>query len=47
MVKAIIEVKSKIYSSGNNSLRDVVNNLERLEDFEILQDGIRENSVFS
>ena len=47
MVKAIIEVKSKIYSSGNNNLRDVVNNLERLEDFEILQDRIRENSVFS
>ena len=47
MVKAIIEVKSKIYPSGNDSLRDVVNNLERLENFEILQDEIRENSVFS
>lgn len=47
MVKAIIEVKSKIYSSWNNSLRNVVNNLERLEDFEILKEGIRENSVFS
>lgn len=43
MVKAIIEVKSKIYPSGNDSLRDVVNNLERLENFEILKERIREN----
>ena len=47
MVKAIIEVKSKIYPSGNDSLRDVVNNLERLENFEILKERIRENWVFS
>ena len=47
MVKAIIEVKSKIYPSGNDSLRDVVNNLGRLENFEILKERIRENWVFS
>ena len=47
MVKAIIEVKSKIYSSWDNSLRNIVNNLERLEDFKILQRKIRRNSLFS
>lgn len=47
MVKAIIEVKSKICASWNNGLRNVVNNLKRLEDFGILKEGIRENSVFS
>ena len=47
MVKAIIEVKSKINSSWNNDLRNVVNNLKRLEDFKILQRKIRKNSVFS
>ncbi len=47
MVKAIIEVKSKINFSWNNWLKNIVNNLKRLEDFEILKEGIRENSVFS
>ena len=47
MVKAIIEVKSNVTKSWKNSLRNVVNNFKRLEDFEILQDKIRENSVFS
>ena len=47
MVKAIIEVKSKINSSGNNNLRDIVKNFDRLENFEILKERIRENWVFS
>lgn len=47
MVKAIIEVKSRIYSSGNNNLEDIVNKFDRLEHFEILKEGIRENWVFS
>lgn len=47
MVKAIIEVKSNVAKSWKNSLRNLVNNFNRLENFEILQDGIRENSVFS
>lgn len=47
MVKAIIEVKSKINSSWEDWLKNVVNHLERLEDFETLKERIRENSVFS
>ena len=47
MVKAIIEVKSKINSSWEDWLKNVVNHLERLEDFETLKEEIRENSVFS